>query len=202
MLSALRVAHIRSGQRVLPAAQRLPLAFQWALQPRTVRPSTAHSSRTHSLHSSSRLSSPAVASHSTTDLTSVGLPAAYPAVSFQYRPGPLTAAELAQYHRDGFIVKRQFYSEEEMRYLLSIAKSDRELDGAAIDVPDAGGRKSKLTVWNYLSDGVPDDIYSAVGRGDRMVGVMEQLLADEVYHSTHSRGSEQRRVPSPPHHCR
>ena len=107
-------------------------------------------------------------------------------MAFQYRPGPLTAAELAQYHRDGFIVKRQFYSPDEMRYLLAIAKSDRELGSAAIDVPDAGGRKSKLTVWNYLSDGVPDDIYSAIGRGDRMVGVMEQLLGDEVYEALHT----------------
>ena len=117
---------------------------------------------------------------------SIDLPAAYPTVAFQYRPGPLTAAELAQYHRDGFIVKRQFYSADEMRYLLSIAKSDRELDSNAIDVPDAGGRKSKLTVWNYLSEGVPDDIYSAIGRGERMVGVMEQLLGDEVYEAATS----------------
>jgi ectoine hydroxylase len=66
-----------------------------------------------------------------------------------------------------------------MRYLLRIAKSDRDLNTHAIDVPDAEGKNSKLTVWNYLSE---DDIYSMIGRGERMVGVMEQLLGDEVYH--------------------
>ena len=99
--------------------------------------------------------------------------------TYGYRPGPLTEAELDQYNRDGFIVKRSFYNAEEMRHLLTIAKSDRDINRHAIDVPDASGRASKLTVWNYLGD---DDIYSMIGRGERMVGVMEQLLGDEVYH--------------------
>ena len=140
------------------------------------------------LHSTCR---PLLASLATHSAPSASLPAAYPAVAFQYRPGPLTAAELAQYHRDGFIIKRQFYGEDEMRYLLTIAKADRELGSNAIDVPDAGGRKSKLTVWNYLGEGEPDDIYSAIGRGDRMVGVMEQLLGDEVY-ETHTTDTHNR----------
>ena len=180
MLSSFRVSQSVASQSVLPAIQHVPSAFQRLFHSSAVRRASLRSSPHRSLHSSCAPLLPSLATHSSSsDLSS--LSAAYPTVAFQYRPGPLTAAELSQYHRDGFLVKRQFYTEEEMHYLLTIAKSDRELGSAAIDVPDAGGRKSKLTVWNYLSDGVvPDDIYSAIGRGERMVGVMEQLLGDEV----------------------
>ena len=182
MLSTLRVASTLARPSLAPAVQVVPAALQRPCQSRTVQRSRQlQSSPRQLIHSATRSLSPSLATHpSQSDASS--LPAAYPAVSFQYRPGLLTSAELAQYHRDGFIVKRQFYSPEEMRYLLTIAKSDRELGSAAIDVPDAGGRKSKLTVWNYLGEGVPEDIYAAIGRGQRMAGVMQQILGDEPYH--------------------
>ena len=174
MMSALRSSAVmRPAQRLSTAnaTTEMQRRLIFTFFPRSNR-SALLSSRL--LHSSASAASASLAR---------GSPAPFePAVPLSYgtyREGPLSRSELEQYNRDGFIIKRQFYSPEEMGFLLRIAKSDRDLTSHAIDVPDASGKKSKLSVWNYLGE---DDIYSMIGRGDRMVGVMEQILGDEPYH--------------------
>ena len=145
---------------------------------------TTSSTSTRSFHPSSTPSSPSLSSPSSTPSSLLHLPPNAPfepaiPLSYGYRAGPLSPSDVAQYERDGFLIKRRFYTEQEMAYLLRIAKADRDLTTHAIDVPDAAGKTSKLSVWNYLGE---DDIYSMIGRGERMAGAMEQLLGDEPYH--------------------
>lgn len=90
----------------------------------------------------------------------------------------VSAAELEQWQRDGFLIVRGLFAADEMQTLLSYAKSDPALAASAYDRLDAQGARTKLALWNDAGD----DLYSLFSRSARIVDRMEQLLADEVYH--------------------
>jgi hypothetical protein len=91
---------------------------------------------------------------------------------------PLTSAEVAAFHRDGYVIRRGYYDAQEMQLLLTTARADHGMLAHGFGVEDAAGRKSKLSLWNHPGD----DIYGMFSRGRRMVDAMEQLLGGEVYH--------------------
>ncbi len=86
--------------------------------------------------------------------------------------------QIAQFHRDGYLLVRGLFDPEETRMMLSAARGDDTIGQNAFNVTDAAGRKSKMTLWNHPSD----DIFGAVARCRRMVDTSERLLGDEVYH--------------------
>ena len=90
----------------------------------------------------------------------------------------LTDEDIAEYHKNGYLIKPQFFDEEESRILLTEAKQDTELDKNTVQRGDADGGVSKLTVWNYPVD----DVYGMFSRSERLVGCVEQLLGQEAYH--------------------
>jgi ectoine hydroxylase len=92
--------------------------------------------------------------------------------------GPLDAADLEAFARDGFVVKRGWFDAEEMELLARFAREDPELLPHHIPVKDTEGRESKLTLWNHPGD----DLYGMFSRCRRVVDAAEQLLDDEVYH--------------------
>ncbi|MGI9430304.1 MAG: phytanoyl-CoA dioxygenase family protein, partial [Bythopirellula sp.] len=71
---------------------------------------------------------------------------------------------------------------EEMAGLLASAKASKALHQESKVRKDAAGGETRLVVRNDLDD---DSIYAAVVRSKRVVDLMEQLLADEVYHYHH-----------------
>ena len=91
---------------------------------------------------------------------------------------PLTAAQIAQFHEDGYLMLPDYFDAEEMSLLLSVAKADHALMDHSVPIKDTAGRLSKLTLWNQPGD----DIYGRFARCRRIVDGMEQLLDDEVYH--------------------
>jgi ectoine hydroxylase len=91
---------------------------------------------------------------------------------------PLSAQQVQQFQRDGYLIRRGYYNQEEMDLLLKTAKSDREMLAHGYGVEDAKGRISKMSLWNHPGD----DIYGMFSRGRRMVDGVEQLLGGEVYH--------------------
>jgi len=93
-------------------------------------------------------------------------------------PQPLTAAQVEQFQRDGYLMIRKLFDTEEMHLLLATAHADREMIGHNFPVKDAAGRESKLSLWNHPGE----DIYGMIARCRRVVEAMEQLLGDEVYH--------------------
>jgi ectoine hydroxylase len=93
----------------------------------------------------------------------------------------LTADETAQYHRDGYILRRGLFDSEEMELLRTIGKADADLAASARVRHDAQGGEARISLRNDL----PDDIYSAFVRCHRVVDPMEQLLGGEVYHYHH-----------------
>jgi hypothetical protein len=91
---------------------------------------------------------------------------------------PLTPAQVAQFHQDGYLMVRQLFDAEEMNLLLTTARADREMIGHNFPVKDTAGRESKLSLWNHPGE----DIYGMIARCHRVVEAMEQLLGGEVYH--------------------
>ena len=93
----------------------------------------------------------------------------------------LTEQELAQFNRDGYLMKRELFDAEEMELLITIAKNDQRLEREALERRDADAGTSKL----WLTDVLEDDIYSAFVRCLRIVEPLEQILDGEVYHYHH-----------------
>jgi ectoine hydroxylase len=91
---------------------------------------------------------------------------------------PLTDDEVARFQRDGYLIRKSYYDREEMDLLLRTARADRNMLDHNIELKDASGRQSKLSLWTQPGD----DIYGMVACGHRMVDAMEQLLGKEVYH--------------------
>ena len=109
----------------------------------------------------------------------------------------LTAIQLEQYHRDGYVIVEQLFNEEELHLVLEIALADKALSDQAkkldelewdekmaarvMSQGDGGGRETKF----WVDDELGDDMYSAVARCSRIVEPLEQMLDGEVYHWHH-----------------
>jgi len=91
---------------------------------------------------------------------------------------PLDTDQINTYQRDGFVIARQFYDNEEIDLLYRAAKEDREIDQRAFDRADGEGGTVRLSVWNQPGD----SIYGMFARGRRIVDSMEAILEGEVYH--------------------
>lgn len=91
---------------------------------------------------------------------------------------PLSPQQLADFHRDGYLLVSGLLDAEETQLLLTAARADQALREHAMDVADTQGRRTNLSLWNHPGD----DIYGMVGRCHRIVDAMEQLLGGEVYH--------------------
>jgi ectoine hydroxylase-related dioxygenase (phytanoyl-CoA dioxygenase family) len=89
--------------------------------------------------------------------------------------------DVADFHRDGYLIARGLLTAEETDLLSRIARADKELAESSYGRKDATGLPVTLAVRNDLSD----DLYSAIARSRRVVETMERLLGDEVYHYHH-----------------
>jgi hypothetical protein len=87
----------------------------------------------------------------------------------------LSEQEIAQFNRDGYLMKRDLFDAEEMDLLITVAKNDQRLEREALERRDAHAGTSKL----WLTDVLEEDIYSAFVRCLRIVEPLEQLLGGE-----------------------
>lgn len=90
----------------------------------------------------------------------------------------LTPKDKESFDRDGYLLKRSFFSDEEIRRLSDIAKEDVLIDKNMYDRGDKEGLKTKLSLWFSLDD----SIYSLMARCARMVSGVELLLGGEPAH--------------------
>ncbi|HLF62613.1 MAG TPA: phytanoyl-CoA dioxygenase family protein [Saprospiraceae bacterium] len=84
----------------------------------------------------------------------------------------LSSADVAEFHRNGYVIINSFFGKEEIDKLYSIAIEDVVVRKNALDLNDQSGRKTKLTLW--FTPG--DDVYSMVLRSERMVRSAALLL--------------------------
>lgn len=92
--------------------------------------------------------------------------------------GPLTADQIDRFHEDGYLLVEELLDAEAVALLVAAAREDSRMTSAAMDVKDTQGRRTNLSLWNHPGD----DIYGMIARSEKIVGGMEQLLGDEVYH--------------------
>ncbi|MBL4886255.1 MAG: phytanoyl-CoA dioxygenase family protein [Planctomycetaceae bacterium] len=90
----------------------------------------------------------------------------------------LTEEELIRFEQDGYLMVEGLLDPEEAELLQRTCRADESLQQAAMDVKDAAGKRTNLTLWNHPGD----DIYGMIARSERVVYRMQQLLAGEVYH--------------------
>ncbi len=59
----------------------------------------------------------------------------------------LNDAEVKAFHRDGYVIVKDFFSKEEIDKLYNIAIGDDVVKNNALDLNDQTGKKTKLTLW-------------------------------------------------------
>ncbi|MFA6060941.1 MAG: phytanoyl-CoA dioxygenase family protein [Taibaiella sp.] len=89
-----------------------------------------------------------------------------------------TKEHLDAYHRDGYVVVRNFFSKEETDLLYSVALDDDVIGKKSYDRTDASGLKTKLALWYALDE----SLYSKFARSERIVSAVEQILGGKAAH--------------------
>lgn len=90
----------------------------------------------------------------------------------------LSDLEVSQYHHDGYVIAKSFFSRAEVDLLSRSSREDHELDKRSFGRNDGEGGTVRLSLWNHPGDG----IYGMFARCERMVHSVEKLLGGEVYH--------------------
>lgn len=93
----------------------------------------------------------------------------------------LTENQVEQFHNDGYVLVAGLFDAEEIGLLRDVARADRALKDRTSSRRDGQGGIVRLALSNDLDD----NVYAAFIRSRRVVGAMEQLLGDEVYHYHH-----------------
>ncbi|RFZ95775.1 phytanoyl-CoA dioxygenase family protein [Mucilaginibacter conchicola] len=83
-----------------------------------------------------------------------------------------TPQELEAYHRDGYLIVRNFCSPEETDKLYSTALSDDAMSKNALDLNDQSGKKTRLSLW--FTPG--NDVFGYLTRSNKMVIRVAALL--------------------------
>ena len=84
----------------------------------------------------------------------------------------LTSEQLDSYHRDGYVIVKNFISPSEISKLYAVATEDELLRKHAFDLNDQSGKRTKLTLW-YVPG---NDVYGLLTRSRRMVNAVDQLM--------------------------
>lgn len=84
----------------------------------------------------------------------------------------LTPEQISNYHRDGYLIVKGFFTVPEIAKLYKVAVEDAVINKNTYNVNDESGRKSKLALW--FTSG--DDAYGMVTRSEKMVRSVDALL--------------------------
>ena len=84
----------------------------------------------------------------------------------------LTTEQIAAYHKDGYLIIKNFISRDAVDKLYGIATSDDTLQKHAFDLNDQTGKKTKLTLWYTPGN----DAYGLLTKSKRIVDSVGDLL--------------------------
>ncbi|HVV54777.1 MAG TPA: phytanoyl-CoA dioxygenase family protein [Mucilaginibacter sp.] len=87
-----------------------------------------------------------------------------------------TPEQIAAYHRDGYLVVKNFCSEAEVNKLYKTALEDDAMRKNALDLNDLSGKKTRLSLW--FTPG--NDVFGYLTRSERMVNMVSQLLDSDA----------------------
>lgn len=83
-----------------------------------------------------------------------------------------TPEQIAQYHRDGYIIVKNLVSQPETALLYKTALEDDAMRKNALDLNDQSGKKTKLSLW--FTPG--NDVFGYLTRSEKLVGRAAQLM--------------------------
>jgi ectoine hydroxylase-related dioxygenase (phytanoyl-CoA dioxygenase family) len=84
----------------------------------------------------------------------------------------LSDAQKKEYHRNGFLILKSFFSKAEIDKLYSTALEDDAMRKNALDLNDQSGKKTKLSLW--FTPG--NDVFGYMTRSQRIVKAIKPLL--------------------------
>lgn len=84
----------------------------------------------------------------------------------------LSPNEIKAYHRDGYFIKRNLFSETEISKLYKIAVGDNSIAQNSMDLKDKSGKNTKLALW--FTPG--NDTFGYLTRSERMIKNVSKLL--------------------------
>lgn len=87
-----------------------------------------------------------------------------------------TPEQIAQYHRDGYIIVKNLVSQAETALLYKTALEDDAMRKNALDLNDQSGRKTKLSLW--FTPG--NDVFGYLTRSEKLVGRAAQLMDSDA----------------------
>jgi ectoine hydroxylase-related dioxygenase (phytanoyl-CoA dioxygenase family) len=87
-----------------------------------------------------------------------------------------TVAQIADYHRDGYLLVKDFCSKPEINKLYKTALDDDAMRKNALDLNDQSGKKTKLSLW--FTPG--NDVFGYLTRSKKMVSSVAQLLDSDA----------------------
>ena len=90
----------------------------------------------------------------------------------------LTAEDLESFHRDGFLVVRNFLSNDEVSVVREALETDESLTNQQIQLNDQNEGKTKLSLWSNPGDGT----LGSLTRSRRVVETVEKMLGGPVLH--------------------
>jgi ectoine hydroxylase-related dioxygenase (phytanoyl-CoA dioxygenase family) len=83
-----------------------------------------------------------------------------------------TQSQINSYHKDGYIIIKNFCSKQEIDKMYGIAIQDDAMAKNALDLNDQTGKKTRLSLW--FTPG--NDIFGYLTRSERIVNRVAQLL--------------------------
>jgi ectoine hydroxylase-related dioxygenase (phytanoyl-CoA dioxygenase family) len=87
----------------------------------------------------------------------------------------LTAQQISDYNRDGYIIVKNFCNAEEIDRLYSTALNDDAMRKNALDLNDQSGKKTRLSLW--FTPG--NDVFGYLTRSERLITPVGQLLGED-----------------------
>lgn len=84
----------------------------------------------------------------------------------------LTPEQIKAYHKDGYVIVKNFCSKAETDKLYSTALADSAMSKNALDLNDQSGKTTKLSLW--FTPG--NDVFGYLTRSQKMVNTVAQLL--------------------------
>jgi len=90
----------------------------------------------------------------------------------------LSNAQVADYHRDGFVIVRELFSREEIQPLFDAYRADPTIGGSLYGMVDRTGNAHPINIWVDLAD----DMIGMIPRMPRMVDSAEKIFGESCYH--------------------
>jgi ectoine hydroxylase-related dioxygenase (phytanoyl-CoA dioxygenase family) len=88
----------------------------------------------------------------------------------------LTPQQIAAYHRDGYIIIKNFCSTQEVDKMYSTALEDKAMEKNALDLNDQTGKKTRLSLW--FTPG--NDVFGYLTRSEKMVDSVANLMDSDA----------------------